>query len=90
MGEVSMFLKIGKGQAAADLHAAEEKLNEAGELAIDLSEVGRLDPRGVQALLELARKADEKAVKVVLHGVNVDVYRVLKLVKLDSRLSVAA
>jgi len=90
MGEVSMLLKIAEQQAAADLQAAEEKLNEAGELAIDFSQVRRLDAKGVQALVELARKADEKAVKLVLHGVDVDVYKVLKLVKIDSRLSFAA
>jgi len=90
MGELAMLLQIGEQQAATDLQAAEQKLNEAGELAIDFSEVGRLDQKGVQALLELARKADEKAVKVVLHGVQVDVYKVLKLVKLDSRFSFAA
>jgi hypothetical protein len=36
---------------------------------------------------EFARIADEKAVKVVLRGVNVDVYKVLKLVKLTQRFS---
>jgi hypothetical protein len=35
----------------------------------------------------LARVADEKAVKVALRGVNVDVYKVLKLVKLTRRFS---
>ena len=34
--------------------------------------------------------ADEKGVKVVLRGVNVDVYKVLKLVKLASRFSFLA
>jgi anti-anti-sigma regulatory factor len=85
-----MLLKIAERQAAADLQAAEQKLSEAGELAIDFSGVSRLDAKGVQALLELARKADAMAVKLVLHGVDVDVYRVLKLVKLDSRFSFAA
>jgi anti-anti-sigma regulatory factor len=39
----------------------------------------------VQALEELADRADEKGIKVALRGVNVDVYKVLKLVKLSSR-----
>ncbi|MBV8050977.1 MAG: STAS domain-containing protein [Acidobacteriaceae bacterium] len=90
MGEVSMLLKIAEAQAAADLQAAEQKLSEAGELAIDFSELGRLDAKGVQAVQELAREADEKGVKLVLHGVKVDVYKVLKLVKLDSRFTFAA
>jgi len=36
---------------------------------------------------ELACIADDKGVKVELRGVNVAVYRVLKLVKLASRFS---
>ena len=36
---------------------------------------------------EFAGIADNKGVKVVLRGVNVDVYRVFKLVKLASRFS---
>ena len=35
----------------------------------------------------LADSADEKAVKVVLRGVNIDIYKVLKLAKLASRFS---
>ena len=35
----------------------------------------------------VARIADEKSVKVVLRGVSVDVYKVLKLVKLAHRFS---
>jgi anti-anti-sigma regulatory factor len=85
-----MLLKIAERQAVADLQAAEQKLNDAGELAIDFSQVSRLDAKAVEALFELARKADEKAVKLVLHGVNVDVYKVLKLVKLDTRFCFAA
>jgi hypothetical protein len=34
----------------------------------------------------LATTADEKAAKVVLRGVNVDVYKVLKLMKLAPRM----
>jgi hypothetical protein len=36
---------------------------------------------------EFARIADDKAVRIVLRGVNVDVYKVLKLVKLAHRFS---
>ena len=36
---------------------------------------------------EFAGIADEKGVKVALRGVNVHVYKVLKLVKLASRFS---
>ena len=40
-----------------------------------------------ERLEELASIADDKAVKLVLRGVNVDIYKVLKLVKLTSRFS---
>ncbi len=58
-----------------------------GEIALDLSSVDRVDPGAVISLDRLASKAEEKAVKVVLRGVNVDVYKVLKLVKLAHRFS---
>jgi hypothetical protein len=41
----------------------------------------------VRALEELAALADAKSVKVVLRAVNVDIYRVLKLMKLTGRFS---
>jgi len=58
-----------------------------GELALDLSHVGRIDSAGLQALEDLVKCAEEKSVKVTLHGTNVGVYKVLKLVKLTERLS---
>ena len=36
---------------------------------------------------KLAGSADKKAVKVVLRGVNVAVYKVLKLMRLEARFS---
>jgi len=47
----------------------------------------RMDAGAINALDDLAVAAGQKGVKVVLHAVNVDVYKVLKLVKLTSRLS---
>jgi anti-anti-sigma regulatory factor len=44
--------------------------------------VERLDPAAVVALRTLTRRANEKAVKLVLRGVNVNAYKVLKLVAL--------
>ena len=55
-----------------------------GEAILDFSSVRRIDPSALQAMEEFVRIADDKAVKVVLRGVNVDVYKVLKLVKLDA------
>ena len=50
----------------------------------------RVDPSAMRAMEEFANAADDKAVKVALRGVNVDVYKVLKLVKLASRFSFVA
>jgi len=67
-------------------HEAAEKVKSAGsELVLDFSSVPRIDPGAVKALEEVARLAADQSVKVVLCGVNVDIYRVLKLVKLAQR-----
>ena len=47
----------------------------------------RIDPSALRAMEDFAGIADDKGVKVVLRGVNVDIYKVLKLVKLTSRFS---
>ena len=54
-----------------------------GELVVDLSAVRRIDTSGVQGLAELAGKARDKSVKVVLRGVSAEVYKVLKLLKME-------
>lgn len=57
----------------------------SGELVLDFVEMRRIDAGFVQQLEEFIHLADEKNVRVTLHGVNVDVYKVLKLLKLTSR-----
>jgi anti-anti-sigma regulatory factor len=49
--------------------------------------VRRIDSSALRAIEEFADIADTKGVKVVLRGVDVGVYKVLKLVKLASRFS---
>ena len=63
-----------------------EKLDGAeGEVVLDFSSVRRIDPSCAASDGRVCRRcADGKAVKVVLRGVNIDVYKVLKLVKLAS------
>lgn len=48
-----------------------------------------MDAGGLRALEQFAKAADEKAVMVVLRGVNVNLYKTLKLVKLAHRFSFA-
>ncbi len=53
-----------------------------GEVILDLSPVCRIDSRGLRALENLTATAGAKGVQVALRGVNVDVYKVLKLANL--------
>jgi anti-anti-sigma regulatory factor len=74
------------------LHAlqqeAVDKVNSAqGEVTLDFSSVLRIDSNVVGAMEQLAGLAGQRSVKVVLRAVNVDIYKVLKLLKLTQRFS---
>ncbi len=71
----------GLEEALARLDGAE------GEVILDFSSVRRVDPSAVRALENLAGTADKKAARVVLRGVNIGIYKVLKLIKLAPRFS---
>jgi len=87
----AVWLKIDGERVVPDLQLALEKLDRAeGEAALDFSSVRRLDAGALKTLEKLAGIADDKAVKVALYGVNVDIYRVLKLTKLAPRFSFPA
>lgn len=58
-----------------------------GEVWLDFSGVGRVDPAGLLAVEELAEEAQKKSIKIVLRGVNVSIYKVLKVARLTSRFS---
>lgn len=78
-------------RVANSLQETCEKLNgDAGNMSLDFSSVRRVDPGALKAMDELASLADGKSVKIALRAVNVDVYRVLKLMKLASRFSFVA
>jgi len=69
-------------------HEAVESLTRAGgELVLDFSSVLKIDAGAARALEELAGLADRSSVKVVLRGVNIGIYRALKLLKLAPRFS---
>jgi anti-anti-sigma regulatory factor len=88
MAMTAGFLNVDETRLVGALREAGEKLDGTeGEAILDFSSVSRIDPGAVRALEELARVADEKNVKVVLRGVNVEVYKVLKLIKLTRRFS---
>jgi len=88
MAMIAVWLKIDEDRVVQALQEAGEKLDGVeNEVVLDLSSVRRIDPSAVRAIEEFAGMADDKGVKVVLRGVNVGVYKVLKLVKLGSRFS---
>jgi anti-anti-sigma regulatory factor len=77
-----------KDRAESLVRAALERLDSAEqELVVDFSAVDRVDSAALRGLEELAAKAQERSVKVVLRGVNVEVYKVLKLVAVAGQFS---
>jgi ABC-type transporter Mla MlaB component len=88
MATIAVMFKIdGEGVAPA-LQEAGEKLDKAdGQMVLDFSTVRQVDPAALFAMEELAGIADGRCVKLALGGVNIDVYKVLKLVNLTRRFS---
>jgi anti-anti-sigma regulatory factor len=88
MAMIAVWLKIDEERVVQELHEAAEKLDSTeDEVVLDFSSVCRIDPSVLRAMEEFAGVADNKGVKVVLRGINVDVYKVLTLVNLTSRFS---
>jgi len=86
MATIAAWLSLEEERLAAALAEAAEKLEGArGEVALDFGGVRRIDAPALRALEEFAGRAERKGIQVVLRGVNVDVYKVLKLVKLTRR-----
>lgn len=84
----AVSLKTDESSIRETLQQALKSLDNAdSELVLDFSSVHRLDPGAIKALEDLTGKAEQKTVRLVLHGVNVDVYKVLKLVRLAPRIS---
>lgn len=80
MATIAEWLKVDGTRVADTLREAVNKLSAAdGEMVLDFSGVERVDAKAVTALEELAAKAKEKSVRIVLRGVNVMIYKVLKL-----------
>lgn len=81
-----VWLKIDGERVADALLEARQKLDGAqGQLGLDFSSVQRIDSGSLRALESLADTVDGTGTKLVLRGVNVDIYKVLKLMKLAAR-----
>jgi len=88
MAVIAVWIKIDEERVVQGLQEAGKKLDSAeGEVVVDFSSVRRIDPSAVRAMEKLAAIADDKTVRVVLRGVGVEIYKVLKLVKLARRFS---
>ncbi|MGI9102692.1 MAG: STAS domain-containing protein [Terriglobales bacterium] len=87
MAIISALHKIDGDNVAGALHAALAELHNAddGKFILDFSSVRRVDPAALAALEQLATEADARAVRLVLSGVCVEVYKVLKLARLAAR-----
>jgi anti-anti-sigma regulatory factor len=69
-------------------HEAVEMLPHAdGELILDFCSVLRIDAAAAGAMEELAGLADRSSTRIVLRGVNIGIYRALKLLSLAHRFS---
>ena len=90
MSTKAVWLEIDGDHVADALKQALGSLDGADELLLDFSSVHRIDSSALRALESLAGAADDKPARVVLRGVNVHVYKVLKLIKLAPRLSFLA
>jgi len=88
MEMIPMLLDIGETRIVPALQEAGDKLDSTkGEAVLDFSSVCRIDSTALRAMEEFVSAANDKGVKVVLCGVSVGVYKVLKLAKLASRFS---
>jgi ABC-type transporter Mla MlaB component len=63
-------------------HALKQLDHAEKDVVLDLSSIRRIDSSDVRRLEEFAHAAEAKNVTVRLNGVNVDVYKALKLSKL--------
>jgi len=88
MAMIAAWIKVEEERVSQSLQSAGERLdNVDGEVVLDFSSVRRIDASDLRALGDFVKRADEKGVRVGLRGVNVNVYKVFKLVNLDSRFS---
>jgi anti-anti-sigma regulatory factor len=86
MAMTAVWLKIDEETVVQALQHAGERLGSVeDEVVVDFSSVRRIDPGGLRVMEEFAGIADGKDVTIVLRGVSVDIYKVLKLMKLAPR-----
>jgi len=86
MATNAVWVKVDGGRVVQSLHEAREKVAGAqAEVVLDFSSVCRVDAGALRAMEGIADAVDGDRTKVVLRGVNIDIYKVLKLMKLAPR-----
>ncbi|MGO8797032.1 MAG: STAS domain-containing protein [Candidatus Sulfotelmatobacter sp.] len=79
---------MNEDEIVAVLKETAKKLDQSqGKSILDFSSVRRIDSTALRALEEFADQAEKSSVKTVIRGPNIDVYKVLKLMKLTQRFS---
>lgn len=85
---IAVLRKVDSESVVSNLQELEKSLKRSqGEVVIDFSSVPRLSESALRSLAEFANRAEAASVKVILRGVNVDVYKVLVLMSLNSKFS---
>ena len=84
---VTPFSFVVDGERVTEgLQAVAKNLEGAGaEALLDFFFVQGIDQSGLRALEDLANAAEQKKVKIVLRGINVEIYKVMKLARLTER-----
>lgn len=86
MAKIAVILNLDPESVVATLAEAAQQIDGVeGELVLDLSSLSRISSNVVGALQHLAVIADRKAVKIILRGATIDIYKTLKLLKLTDR-----
>jgi anti-anti-sigma regulatory factor len=86
MAMTVVWLKFDEERVVQALQEAMQRLDSIeNEVILDFTSVRRIDSSELKVMEDFVGIADGKGVKIVLHGVSVDIYKVLKLVKLAPR-----
>jgi len=88
MSMTVVLLKIDEERIVQALQETVDKLDSVeDEVLLDFTSVRRIGPSALRGMEDFASMAENKGVRVVLCGVNVGIYKVLKLVNLAPRFS---
>lgn len=83
---ISTTIDIDEQRLAAVLDQASKQLETAKhEVVLDFSSIRRIRASDVSQLEEIARAAEVGEIKIALRGVDVDIYKTLKLMNLTPK-----